>query len=85
MKQLNLFPWACHGAGDGALNKCRSFAAQHVSNPAAPVVKACCVVFLEGPVLKLPLNAFQYVGITFSCRSTWFYAYRGFLYRGTCL
>ena len=29
------------GAGEGALNACRSFAAQHVSNPAAPVVKVC--------------------------------------------
>ena len=29
------------GAGAGALNVCRSFAAQHVSNPAAPVVKVC--------------------------------------------
>merc|ERR1719203_2005132 len=28
-------------AGAGALNKCRTFAAQHVSNPAAPVVKVC--------------------------------------------
>ena len=29
------------GAGEGALNKCRSFAAQHVSNPAAPAVRVC--------------------------------------------
>ena len=29
------------GAGDGALSTCRAFAAQHVSNPAAPVVKVC--------------------------------------------
>merc|ERR1719364_433454 len=29
------------GAGDGALGVCRAFAAQHVSNPAAPVVKVC--------------------------------------------
>jgi len=29
------------GAGEGALNQCSSFAAQHVSNPAAPVVKVC--------------------------------------------
>ena len=29
------------GVGAGALNKCRSFAPQHVSNPAAPVVKVC--------------------------------------------
>merc|ERR1719203_615834 len=28
-------------AGADALNKCRGFAAQHVSNPAAPVVKVC--------------------------------------------
>jgi len=27
--------------GDGALNTCRSIAPQHVSNPAAPVVKVC--------------------------------------------
>ena len=31
------------GAGAGALNKCRSFAAQHVSNPAAPAVRVCYV------------------------------------------
>jgi len=30
-----------NGAGEGALNVCQSFAAQHVSNPAAPVVKVC--------------------------------------------
>ena len=29
------------GAGEGALNVCRSFAAQHVSNPDAPAVKVC--------------------------------------------
>merc|ERR1719378_413792 len=29
------------GAGAGALNVCRSFAPQHVSNPAAPTVKVC--------------------------------------------
>merc|ERR1719281_1995939 len=29
------------GAGDGALNVCRAFAPQHVSNPAAPAVKVC--------------------------------------------
>jgi len=28
-------------AGEGALGKCRGFAAQHVSNPAAPSVKVC--------------------------------------------
>merc|ERR550537_1797330 len=28
-------------AGEGALNTCRAFAAQHVSNPAAPVIKVC--------------------------------------------
>merc|ERR1719223_1782317 len=29
------------GAGEGALNVCRSFAAQHVANPDAPAVKVC--------------------------------------------
>merc|ERR1719420_2233239 len=29
------------GAGEGALGVCRSFAPQHVSNPAAPTVKVC--------------------------------------------
>merc|ERR1719191_1297867 len=29
------------GAGEGALNVCRSFAAQHVSDPAAPDVRVC--------------------------------------------
>merc|ERR1711972_375127 len=29
------------GAGEGALNKCRAFAVQHVSNPTAPSVKVC--------------------------------------------
>merc|ERR1719271_1383736 len=29
------------GAGDGALNTCRAFAAQHVSNPDAPKVRVC--------------------------------------------
>ena len=29
------------GAGEGALNVCRAFAPQHVSNVAAPVVKVC--------------------------------------------
>ena len=29
------------GAGEAALNQCQAFAAQHVSNPAAPAVKVC--------------------------------------------
>ena len=29
------------GAGEGALNECRAFAEQHVSDPAAPDVKVC--------------------------------------------
>ena len=29
------------GAGEGALNQCRGFAPQHVSNPAAPAVRVC--------------------------------------------
>merc|ERR1719214_572984 len=29
------------GAGEAALNKCQTFAAQHVTNPAAPTVKVC--------------------------------------------
>eukprot|EP00747_Dinoflagellata_sp_TGD_P157810 gnl/TRDRNA2_/TRDRNA2_177770_c0_seq9.p1 gnl/TRDRNA2_/TRDRNA2_177770_c0~~gnl/TRDRNA2_/TRDRNA2_177770_c0_seq9.p1 ORF type:complete len:134 (+),score=25.73 gnl/TRDRNA2_/TRDRNA2_177770_c0_seq9:84-485(+) len=29
------------GAGDGALNQCRSIAPQHVANPDAPAVKVC--------------------------------------------
>jgi chromosome segregation ATPase len=29
------------GAGEAALNNCQTFAAQHVSNPAAPTVKVC--------------------------------------------
>ena len=29
------------GAGEAALNNCQAFAAQHVSDPAAPVVKVC--------------------------------------------
>ena len=29
------------GVGPGALNTCRAIAPQHVSNPAAPVVKVC--------------------------------------------
>merc|ERR1719409_1506722 len=29
------------GAGEGALNECRGFAAQHVSNPAAPNIRVC--------------------------------------------
>merc|ERR1712226_1180413 len=29
------------GAGEAALNQCTAFAAQHVSNPAAPTVKVC--------------------------------------------
>merc|ERR1719160_1728198 len=29
------------GAGAGALNVCRSFAPQHVSNPDAPAVRVC--------------------------------------------
>jgi len=41
------------GAGEGALNQCRSFAPQHVSNPDAPAVKVCgtgikMTVFLRG-------------------------------------
>merc|ERR1719437_193142 len=29
------------GAGEGILNECQAFAAQHVSNPSAPEVKVC--------------------------------------------
>merc|ERR1719401_481619 len=29
------------GSGEGALNECRAFAPQHVSNPDAPKVKVC--------------------------------------------
>jgi len=41
------------GAGEGALNQCRSFAPQHVSNPDAPAVRVCgtgikMTVYLRG-------------------------------------
>ena len=46
------------GAGDGALSTCRAFAAQHVSNPAAPVVKVCGTGIKMTAYLRGECNAY---------------------------
>jgi len=46
------------GAGEGALNVCRAFAAQHVSNPAAPVVKVCGTGIFMTAYLRGECNAY---------------------------
>merc|ERR1719364_559255 len=46
------------GAGDGALNVCRSFAPQHVSNPDAPAVKVCGTGIKMTAFLRNECNAY---------------------------
>jgi len=46
------------GAGEGALNECRAFAAQHVSNPAAPKVKVCGTGIKMTAYLRGECNAY---------------------------
>jgi len=46
------------GAGQGALGQCRAFAAQHVSNPAAPEVKVCGTGIKMTAYLRGECNAY---------------------------
>ena len=46
------------GAGEGALNKCRAFAPQHVSNVDAPTVKVCGTGLKMTAYLRGECNAY---------------------------